>query len=161
MAEKKEAIPEGWAVDSEGRPTTDPLEGLKGFVLPIGFYKGYGLAVAMDILSGVLTGAGFSTGVESSIQQWKESQHVGHFFIAVDPTRFMTLEVFSDRMKQLCDLIRNAHRIDTEKPILIPGEPEAQMEQDRRVNGIPLEPKALKTLRGLAQGKYDYDIPRF
>jgi LDH2 family malate/lactate/ureidoglycolate dehydrogenase len=161
MAEKKEAIPEGWAVDSEGRPTTDPLEGLKGFVLPIGFYKGYGLAVAMDILSGVLTGAGFSTGVESSIQQWKESQHVGHFFIAVDPTRFMTWEVFSDRMKQLCDLIRNAHRIDTEKPILIPGEPEAQIEGVRRVNGIPLEPKALKRLRGLVQGKYDYDIPRF
>ncbi len=73
----------------------------------------------------------------------------------------MTWEFFSDRMKQLCDLIRNAHRIDTEKPILIPGEPEAQIEGVRRVNGIPLEPKALKRLRGLVQGKYDYDIPRF
>jgi len=161
MAEKKEKIPEGWALDSEGKPTTDPLEGLKGFVLPIGLYKGYGLAVAIDILSGVLTGAGFSTAVESSFQQWKEPQHIGHFFIAIDPTRFMTWEVFSDRMKLLFDLMRDARRIDREKPILIPGEPEAQMEQDRRVNGIPLEPKVLKTLKGLAQGKYDYDIPTF
>jgi len=161
MAEKREKIPEGWAVDSEGRPTTDPLEGLKGFVLPIGLHKGYGLALAIDILSGVLTGAGFSTGVESSFQQWKEPQHIGHFFIAIDPTRFMSWEVFSDRMKQVSDLIRNAHRTDAKKPIFIPGEPEAQIERVRRVNGIPLEPKVLKTLKGLAQGRYDYDIPRF
>ena len=160
MAEKKEAIPQGWAVDSEGRPTTDPLEGLKGFVLPIGLYKGYGLAVAIDILSGILTGAGFSVGVKSLLQQWEEPQHIGHFFIAIDPARFMTWEGFSDRMKQLFDLMRNARRIDREKPIFIPGEPEAQIEQDRRVNGIPFEVDVFETLKGLAQGKYDYDMPR-
>lgn len=161
MAERKETMPEGWAVDSEGRPTRDPLEGLKGFVLPIGLYKGYGLAVAIDILSGVLTGAGFSSGVKSLIQQWEEPQHIGHFFIAIDPTRFMTWEAFSDRMKQLCDSMRNARRIDPQEPIFIPGEPEAQMERDMRVNGIPFKPEVFETLKGLARGKYDYDIPRF
>ncbi len=160
MAEKKETMPEGWALDSEGRPTTDPLEGLKGFVLPIGFHKGYGLAVAMDILSGLLTGAGFSTGVKSLLQQWEEPQHIGHFFIALDPTRFMTWEVFSDRMNQLSDGMRNARRIDLTKRIFIPGEPEVEMERARRTNGIPLEKKVFETLRGLADGKYDYDIPR-
>jgi ureidoglycolate dehydrogenase (NAD+) len=160
MAEKKEVMPEGWAVDSEGRPTTDPLEGLKGFVLPIGFHKGYGLAAAMDILSGVLTGAGFSTGVKSLLQQWEEPQHIGHFFIAIDPSRFMSWQVFSDRMKQLCASLRNSRRIDPTEPILIPGDPEANMEGQRRDHGIPLEPDAFEALKGLAQGKYDYEIPR-
>jgi LDH2 family malate/lactate/ureidoglycolate dehydrogenase len=161
MAEKKEKIPQGWALDLEGKPTTDPLEGLKGFVLPIGLYKGYGLAVAMDILSGVLTGAGFSTGIKSLIQQWKEPQHMGHFFIVIDPKRFMSWEIFSDRMKQICEWLRGAPRMDTEKPILIPGEPEAQMELVRRTNGIPFDAEVSETLKGLTQGKYDYEMPRF
>ena len=161
IAERKEKIPQGWALDSEGKPTTDPLEGLKGFVLPIGSYKGYGLAVAMDILSGVLTGGGFSTGIKSLIQQWKEPQHIGHFFMAIDPKRFMSWEIFSDRMKQICEWLRSAPRMDAEKPIFIPGEPEAQMELVRRTNGIPFDAKVSETMKGLTQGKYDYEMPRF
>jgi len=161
MAEKKDKMPEGWAVDSEGKATTDPLEGLKGFVLPIGSYKGYGLAVAIDILSGVLIGAEFSTGIKSLIQQMEEPQQIGHFFIAIDPARFMPWKAFSNRMKQLYELLRNARRIDSKRPIFIPGEPEAQMERVRRMNGIPFEPKVFETLKGLTQGKYDYEMPRF
>jgi len=161
MAKKKDKTPEGWAVDSEGKPTTDPMEGLKGFVLPVGTYKGYGLAVAIDILAGVLTGAGFSTGIKSLLQQWEEPQHIGHFFVVIDPARFMTWETFSDRMEQLCELLRNARRIDSQKPILIPGEPEAQIERVSRMNGIPFDVKVFQTLKGLTQGKYDYEISRF
>ena len=161
MAEKGEKIPEGWALDSKGRPTTDPLEGLKGLVLPIGLYKGYGLALAIDILSGVLIGAGFSTGVKSLVQQWKEPQHIGHFFIVIDPARFMSWEDFSDRMKQLCDSMRTAPLIDPGKPILIPGEPEAQIERNRRAKGIPIESKAFQLLQGLTRGEYDYEMPKF
>ena len=94
MAEKKQKMPDGWALDRQGRPTTDPMEGLKGVVLPMGQHKGYGLAVVLDILSGVLTGSGFATGVKSLVQQWEEPQHVGHFFIAIDPVRFMPWEEF-------------------------------------------------------------------
>ena len=160
MAERKEKIPEGWALDSTGRPTTDPLEGLKGYVLPIGQHKGYGLAVALDILSGVLTGAGFGAGVRSLVQQWREPQHIGHFFVVIDPLRFMTWEAFSHRMKELFTLLRQAPRIDPERPILIPGEPEVRMEESRRKEGIPLEAKVFENLKGLSQGKYDYEIPR-
>jgi LDH2 family malate/lactate/ureidoglycolate dehydrogenase len=160
MAARKERIPEGWALDSQGRPTTDPLEGLKGFVLPIGAYKGYGLAVAMDILSGVLTGGAFSTGAKSLIQQWEEPTHLGHFFIAIDPIRFMPWEVFSDRMKQLCDMLRGARRIDPQNPVLTAGEPEAELECIRRMNGIPVDSKTLTALKGLTEGKYDYEMPK-
>jgi LDH2 family malate/lactate/ureidoglycolate dehydrogenase len=160
MAGKKEKIPEGWALDSTGKPTTDPLEGLKGYVLPIGQHKGYGLAIALDILSGVLTGAGFGTGIKSLVQQWAEPQHIGHFFIVIDPLRFMPWESFSDRIRKLFQELRRARRIDPDKPVLIPGEPEARLEEGRRKYGIPLEPEVWENLKGLARGKYDYEIPR-
>jgi LDH2 family malate/lactate/ureidoglycolate dehydrogenase len=161
MASRKEMIPEGWALDAQGRPTTDPLEGLKGFVLPIGQHKGSGLAVAVDILSGVLTGAGFSTGVKSVLQEWDEPQNVGHFFIVIDPRRFMPWEAFSDRMRQLFECLRGAPRIDPGKPIFVPGEIEAQMEKVRKVDGIPVELRLFGALKGLAEGNYDYQIPSF
>jgi len=161
MAEKGEKMPEGWAVDAQGRPTTDPLEGLKGLVLPMGLHKGYGLALAIDILSGVLTGAGFSSGVKSLVQQWEEPQHIGHFLIVIDPTRFMPWEIFSDRMKQFCDSMRTVPSIDPGRPILIPGEPEARTEEKRQKNGIPIQRGDLDILKGLAQGNYNYKVPRF
>jgi LDH2 family malate/lactate/ureidoglycolate dehydrogenase len=84
MAQTNQRIPEGWAVDAQGNPTTDPLEALKGFVLPIGGHKGYGLALAIDMMAGVLTGAGFGGGVKSMLQQGNEAQHVGHFMLVID-----------------------------------------------------------------------------
>jgi len=161
MAQRGEKIPEGWALGPTGNPTTDPTEGLKGFVLPVGQHKGYGLAVALDILSGVLLGAGFSTGVKSIVQQWNEPQHIGHFFIVIDPVRFMGWEVYSQRMKQMYQILRSAPRIDPGKPVLIPGEPEAQLEKIRREKGIPLAAGVFNSLKGLARGNYEYEIPRF
>ncbi len=161
MADNKKSIPEGWALDPEGRPTIDPLKALKGFVLPIGAYKGYGLAVAMDILSGVLTGAEFSIGVKSLLQQWEEPTHTGHFFVAIDPCRFMPWETFSDRMRKLCQVLKSAAPIDSEKPVRLPGDIEAQTESVRSVNGIPFDPNTLGKLRGLAEGSYDYELPKF
>ena len=148
-------------MDSKGNPTTDPAEGLKGFVLPVGQHKGYGLAVALDILSGVLLGAGFSTGVKSIVQQWDEPQHIGHFFIVIDPVRFMGWEAYSQRVKQMYQILRSAPRVDPEKPVLIPGEPEAQLEKIRREKGIPLAAGVFNSLKGLAKGNYEYEIPRF
>ncbi len=161
MAEKGEKIPEGWALDAEGKPTTDPLDGLKGLVLPVGLHKGYALALAIEILSGVMTGAGFSKGVKSLVQQWEEPQHVGHFFIGLDPLRFMTWEDFSKRMSELYKMMRSAPPLDPQRPILIPGEPEANTEENRRKNGIPMAAKDFEILKGLARGNYDYEIPRF
>jgi ureidoglycolate dehydrogenase (NAD+) len=161
MAAKKEKIPGDWALDAKGRPTTDASEAIKGFVLPIGRHKGYGLAVAIDILSGVLTGGAFSRGLKSLAESWNEPQSIGHFFIAVDATRFMPWEVFSERMKDLFAGLRGAQRIDPETSIFVPGERGAQTERDRQRNGVPIAPRLLETLKGLAEGNYDYDIPKF
>jgi ureidoglycolate dehydrogenase (NAD+) len=161
IAEEKGSIPEGWALDSNGRATTDPMEALKGFVLPIGNHKGFGLTLAVDLLSGVLTGAGFATGVKTHVQQWKEPQHIGHFFIVIDPARLMPWETFSNRVREMFRLIRGTPRVDPNVPVLIPGEPEARLERERRLQGIPLDQKILETLKGLTEGKYDYELPSY
>jgi ureidoglycolate dehydrogenase (NAD+) len=160
MAGEKQEMPEGWAVDAQGRPTTDPLEGLRGFVLPMGQHKGYGLAIALDILSGILTGSGFATGVKSLVQQWQEPQHVGHFFIVIDPTRFLPWEEYSARMRACFQILRGARRIDPERGILVPGDAEATLERERMVQGIPLPRKTLEILNGLTEGRYDYEVPQ-
>ena len=161
MAQAKLPIPEGWAVDAKGKATTNPLEALKGFVLPIGGHKGYGLALAIDMLAGVLTGAGFADGVKSMLQQGDESQHVGHFMLVIDPVRFMSWNCFAERMKELRTTMRAAPPLDPKQPVVIPGEPEARIEKKRRVEGIPISEDAFRLLKGLTQGQYDYAVPGF
>lgn len=161
MEEKGEKLPAGWAVDSKGNPTTDPLEALKGFVLPIGGHKGYGLAIAVDILSGVLTGAGFSTGVKSIMQQSEEPQHIGHFFFTLDPVRFMGWDDFNRRMSELYDILYNTSLVDENSPVILPGEPELALRRTRKKTGLPFPESVLATLNDLANGIYDAPQSRY
>ena len=161
MTKGNEKIPEGWAIDSKGISTTDPLEALKGFVLPIGNHKGYGLALAIDIISGVLTGAGFADGVKSLLQQWSEPQHVGHAIVVIDPVRFMPWEMFAERMKQLRQSMRSVPPINPKEPVLTPWEREARIEGQRRQEGIPMAEETFQALKGLTRGQYEYEMPKF
>ncbi len=161
MAKQKQRIPEGWALDAHGRPTTDPLEALKGFVLPIGGHKGYGLALAIDMIAGVMTGAGVADGVKSLLQQWEEPQHVGHFMIVIDPVRFMPWDGFVARMKELRSAMLAVPPVDQSMPIVIPGDPEAEVEARRRREGIPVPESAFELLKGLTRGQYEYEMPKF
>jgi len=80
-----ETIPLGYALDAQGRPTTDPRAALGGVVLPIGGYKGSGLSMLMDIFGGVISGAGFGGGVADQYKVYDRPQDVGHFFLAMKP----------------------------------------------------------------------------
>jgi ureidoglycolate dehydrogenase (NAD+) len=154
-AERGEAIPLGWALDGQGNPTTDPREGLKGHVLPMGGHKGYGLALAIDIIAGVLTGSGYGIGVLSLFQQWKEPQRVGHFFICLNPDSFMGPDVFHDRLESLFRTLKTSTPIDARSPVLLPGEIEKAKMNERREKGIPFDPPIWSSLASLAEGKYD------
>src|SRR5258707_10784269 len=86
IAEKRgEQIPLGYALDTQGRPTTDPVEALKGVVLPLGGPKGSGLSMLMDIFGGVLSGAAFAGEVTDQYKVFDRPQNVGHFFLAMKP----------------------------------------------------------------------------
>lgn len=80
------AIPFGWAVDENGLPTTDPIEAIKGMVLPMAEHKGYAIAMAIDILAGVLSGAGYLNNINKFYSGSNECMNVGHCFIAINPT---------------------------------------------------------------------------
>jgi LDH2 family malate/lactate/ureidoglycolate dehydrogenase len=141
-----ESIPLGYALDAQGRPTTDPKAALGGVVLPIGGYKGSGLSMLMDILGGVISGAGFAGGVADQYKSYDRPQNVGHFFLALKPDLFIPEADYRARMDTLFERVRACPRAEGVDEILIPGEPEARLEAEHRRGGIPYAPSEVATL---------------
>lgn len=153
-AEKNEPIPPGWAIDREGRPTTDAAEALAGSVLPLGGPKGYGIAMFIDLLAGVLTGAGFGPHVHNMYEDWVRPQNVGHLFIALNIDHWMPQSDFRARMDEYIDALKAEPTAPGADEILVPGELEHRMAERRRRQGIPLPGKVTESLRYWGE-KYD------
>jgi LDH2 family malate/lactate/ureidoglycolate dehydrogenase len=132
-----EAIPLGYALDEDGRPTTDPTAALAGVVLPIGEYKGSGLSLMMDVFGGVIAGAAFAGGVGDQYKALDRPQDVGHFFLAMKPDLFVGAEEYRRRMETLVDKVRACPPAEGFSEILLPGEPELRHERLCRRRGIP------------------------
>lgn len=145
------SIPEGYALDREGRPTTDPAAALEGVLMPIGGAKGAGLSMLMDILCGVLTGAAYAGGVGDQYKNFERPQNVGHFILALRPDLFVSRDEFAARMGHLVSTVKDNPKADGFEEILMPGEPEARIEAERRRNGIPYRRVDLEPLVALAR----------
>ncbi|MFC4600908.1 Ldh family oxidoreductase [Cohnella hongkongensis] len=146
-AERGEPIPTGWAIDREGRPTTDAQAALAGSVLPLGGPKGYAIAMFIDILCGVLTGAGFGPSVHNMYEDWVRPQNVGHLFIAIDAERFMPRAEFAARMDQYIDWLKAEPTAPGVDEILVPGELERRICEQRSRQGLILPASVADTLR--------------
>ncbi len=144
-----EPMPLGWALDADGKPTTDAQAGLDGFIQFIGGHKGYGLALAVDILSGVLSGGRFLDDVGDMWAE-KEAQGVSHFFLALNPATLMDRDLFDQRMTAFADKVKRTTPFEDGGEVLLPGEIEHRTMEQRRLDGIPLAPELLATLRRLA-----------
>jgi LDH2 family malate/lactate/ureidoglycolate dehydrogenase len=153
-SQKGEQIPLGWAIDKHGNPTTDANAALDGSVLPVGGPKGYAISMFIDILSGVLTGAGFGKHVNNMYENWEENQNVGHFFVAIDIKRFIPLELFKSRMDEYIRSLKAEPRALDVSEILIPGELEHRRTLHRKENGIDLTVKVAEEMNeiGLRYG---------
>jgi LDH2 family malate/lactate/ureidoglycolate dehydrogenase len=149
-ARRGEAIPIGYALDKEGRPTTDASAALDGVVLPIGGYKGSGLAMLMDLMGGVIAGAGHAGGVGNQFSDYDRPQDVGHFFIAMKPDLFVPLDEYRASMDRLVTAVRGAPRAEGFAEILMPGEREARLERARRISGVQIGPVELRSLQSAA-----------
>jgi L-2-hydroxycarboxylate dehydrogenase (NAD+) len=147
-ANEGKAIPLGWAYDREGKPTEDPRA--FSFLAPFGEggYKGYGLALAMDVLAGVLTGSFFAQNFVSG----PGSRGCGHFFLAFDPQRFMPMDEFRRRTDEMIAQVKKASRRDGDREeIYHPGE-RGFLKKSRWVReGIPLLSSTLRQLDQLAE----------
>lgn len=135
-----EKIPLDWALDGEGRRTDDPNKALErgAVMLPMGGPKGSGLAVMMDVFSGVLSGSAFAGGVVGPYDLEGGEADAGHFLVAIKPDLFVSLEEFRERMDVLYHRVVGSERMEGVERIYFPGEIE-QLEQERREReGIPL-----------------------
>lgn len=146
-------IPDTWALDGEGKPTTDPEAALKGTLLPIGGPKGAGLSMLMDILCGVLTGANFAGGVGDQYKNFDRPQGVGHFILVMKPDLFISAEDFAARMGELVATVKANPKASGVEEIYMPGEPEARTEAARRADGIPYRKQDLEPLVEIAGGR--------
>jgi LDH2 family malate/lactate/ureidoglycolate dehydrogenase len=142
-----ETIPLGYALDGEGRPTTDPTAALGGVVLPIGGYKGSGLAMLMDIFGGVISGAAFGGEVGDQYKAFDRPQDVGHFFLAMKPDLFVPEDDYRARMDTLIERVRACPTAEGSDEVLIPGEPERRYEEARRRSGIPYSAAEIAALQ--------------
>jgi LDH2 family malate/lactate/ureidoglycolate dehydrogenase len=130
-------IPAGWALNSEGVPTTDTAEAYKGMLMPLGGYKGSGLAMMVEILCGVLGGGAMANEV-GGIRFRGKTLRVSQAYIAIDVARFMPVEEFTARMEKLVSLIKTTAPAPGYDEVLVAGDPEWRTEAERRQHGIPL-----------------------
>jgi LDH2 family malate/lactate/ureidoglycolate dehydrogenase len=142
-----EAIPDTWATDVSGRPTTDPRAALDGFLLPIGGHKGYGLALLVDLFSGLLSNAAYLTHVKSWVDAPDEPQNLGHFFILIDTRRLGSTQWLADRMKDFAAILHASAPADPAHPVIVPGEIELRKMARQRQEGITLDPAVVALLR--------------
>lgn len=132
-------IPEGWILDKDGKPTTDPNEIYNGAImLPFGGHKGYGLAMMVEMLSGVLAGAGMLSGVNSWNTVPGRDADTGHFFLTINPAFFGGLDNFVKRMESVIDELKSSTKADGVDKIYYPGELEFISEAKANDQGIDL-----------------------
>jgi LDH2 family malate/lactate/ureidoglycolate dehydrogenase len=156
-AQEGKDIPEGWAIDKEGNPTTNAQAGLEGSVLPFGGPKGYSISLMIDILSGVLTGAGFGSHINNIYGDFDKPQNVGHFFQLIDISRLMPVEQFKQRMDQMIEEIKSSPKAAGVEEIFLPGEIEYNTEEKRKAEGIFLSKEVYEDLMQVGE-QYGVDI---
>lgn len=147
-AQRSEPIPEGWALDPDGNPTTDAKLGLLGAVLPFGGAKGSAISLLIDILSGVLSGASYGRHL-NTLEDLQSVQNLGHFFAAIDVGRFMPAEEFLGRMDDLVSQLKSSPTAPGVREILAPGEIEAKKKGEIESTGVPIPENVVEQLAQL------------
>jgi LDH2 family malate/lactate/ureidoglycolate dehydrogenase len=142
-------IPDGWAFDKEGRPTTDIDQALEGLVQPIGMYKGIGLAMAAGILSTLLSGAGYGSESGNMVDGAIPGRD-GQFYLALNIAAFEDVATFKARMDKIIREYRGTRLAAGVKRVFVPGEMEAELERRQRTDGVPLNEATVQGIRDVA-----------
>jgi len=155
-AQRGETMPEGWMIDRLGQPLTDPKRAGEGLLLPIGGYKGYGLALVFGLLAGTLNGAAMGRDVVDFNNDDATPTNTGHVIVAINIAMFRPLAEFKASVDELIRDIRNSQRLPGVDAIRLPGEQSHAKREEREKLGIPLPVPLLKNLNQLAA---DLGIP--
>ena len=147
-ARRGESIPLGYALDAQGKVTTDPNAALDGGVVqPIGGPKGSGISMLMDILGGVITGAGCGGDVGNQFLDYDRPQNVGHFFLVMKPNLFVSREEYFKNMDKLVQRVHGCPTAEGFSEVIMPGERERRFEAKHRRTGVPYSSKEIAGLQ--------------
>jgi L-2-hydroxycarboxylate dehydrogenase (NAD+) len=149
-AQRGEMMPDGWMMDRQGRPLTDPKRANEGFLLPIGGYKGYGLALMFGLLAGTLNGAAMGREVVDFNADDTTPTNTGHCIVAINIQAFQPVAEFKQNVDALVRDLRGSERLPGVEHIHIPGEGAHAARADRLKNGVPLPPALKAALDTLA-----------
>ncbi|NLX97210.1 MAG: Ldh family oxidoreductase [Rhodopirellula sp.] len=149
-------IPDGWALDPEGRPTTDAAAALAGTVLTMAGHKGSALAMMVELFCGALAGAAMGSDVGSMYKHMDRAQNVGHYFCLIDVAAFMEPAEMQARTDSMIDRVKACRLRPGADEILVPGERAFRKAQNNRTHGVGIDEKTLEELAALCQ---EYGIP--
>lgn len=150
-------IPPGWAMDSDGAPTTSTQAALRGLLMPLGGYKGSGLAMMVEILCGVLAG-GAMGGELGGLRVEGRPFRVSQFYLAIDIARLMPEAEFVERMDKLIGMVKSTRPAAGFSEVLVAGEPEWRAEAERRRTGVPVDVPLWQSLSGWAT-RFKINVP--
>lgn len=137
-------------IDRQGKPLTDPQRSNEGFLLPIGGYKGYGLALIFGLLAGTLNGAAMGKDVVDFNADDTTPTNTGHVIVAINIQAFQPVAEFRKNVDTLIRDIRSSKRLPGVDAIRLPGDGSHAARADREKNGVPLPPALASTLAKLA-----------
>ena len=144
-------IPENWAIDSGGKPTTDPAKGLKGALSPFGGPKGYALAFVLELLAGPLVHAAAGKEVKGTLEPVEGFCTKGDFMIAINPKAFVAQEEFRARAGEFIEQVKSSRKVPGVEEIMVPGEPEQKTRERRLREGIPISDEVWIELEQIAK----------
>ena len=150
-AQKGESIPDTWMIDRNGKPITDPKKSNEGSLLPIGGYKGYGLAVMIGLLAGTLNNAAVGKETIDFNAHHDLITNTGQTIIAVDPSAFGDKELFIERVISLVNDLKASAKLPGINQIRVPGDGAAKMMAERMQKGIPISPELKDSLNQCAK----------
>ncbi len=144
------SIPDDWATDVDGIPTTDPAAAVKGYLLPIAGHKGFGLALIIDILCGVFTGGAFLHHLKGMYKYPKDPSVTAHLMMAIKIDALIEMEDFYKRIDEFKKILKETPSNCSEVTVKWPGEPESEISAKRRIEGITLQESFIDELNALA-----------
>lgn len=152
---KNVSIPNNWAVDSNGEPTTDPYA-VKG-LLPIAGAKGYGLMMMVDILSGSLLGLPFGKHVSSMYEDMTAKRELGQLHIVINPAYFTSLTLFKEQLSKMIDELHQVKPSKEFTEVLYPGELSERTQEENMSKGIPVVASVYDYLKSEVVHHNQYD----
>ncbi|KAL6049800.1 malate dehydrogenase [Balamuthia mandrillaris] len=155
---EQKSVPMGWGVNAQGIPTTDPKKILDGGgLMPVGGpeetagYKGYGLAMMVELFCGVLAGSEFGVNIPPWRQGRGKAANLGQCFVCLDPSVFGDANAFLDRSSALMQQMRQLPAVQKDRPVLAPGDPEKATQKEYEREGIAFHQNLIDALQALAK----------